>query len=75
MTGLQRIEYFELLPRNQTIISVIQENGQSRIIFHHDDARPYTSLVPRQKLLTLGYGSDVTSTLLPQLSAIALSSI
>ena len=63
---------FELLPRNQTIISnvycqqmdklnaAINEKrpeliNRKGVIFHHDNARPHTSLMTRQKLGQLGW--------------------
>ena len=66
------VVFFELLPRNQTIDSVVycrqlddlntsltkkrpELVNRKGIIFHHDNARPHTSLVTRQKLLQLGW--------------------
>ena len=65
------IVYFELLPPNRTINSVYIEQltklnnaveekrpeltNRKGVVFHHDDARPHTSLVTRQKLLKLGW--------------------
>ena len=61
------VVFFELLPRNQTInldvyclLSTVNCKG---VIFYHDNATPHTSLATRQKLLRLGLGSDVTSTI------------
>ena len=68
----KRIVYFELLPLNRTINSVVyieqltklnnaveekrpELTNRKGIAFHHDDARPHTSLVNRQKLLELGW--------------------
>ena len=65
------IVYFELLPPNRTINSVVyieqltklnnaveekrsELTNRKGVVFHHDNARPYTSLVTRQKLLELG---------------------
>ena len=70
------IVYFELLPPNQTINSVIYIEQLTKlnnaveekrpeltnwkgVVFHHDNSRPHTSLVTRQKLLELGW--DVLS--------------
>ena len=60
----------KLLPSNRTINSVIYieqltklnnaveekrpELTNRKVVFHHDNARPHTSLVTRQKLLELG---------------------
>ena len=66
------IVYFELLPSNRTINSVVyieqltklnnaveekrpELTNRKGVVFHHDDARPHTSLVTRQKLLELGW--------------------
>ncbi|KAG9428155.1 transposase [Apis mellifera carnica] len=65
------IVYFELLPSNRTINSVVyieqltklsnaveekqpELTNRKDVVFHHDNARPHTSLVTRQKLLELG---------------------
>lgn len=66
------IVYFELLPPNRTINSVVyieqltklnnaveekraELTNRKGVVFHHDNARPHTSLVTRQKLLELGW--------------------
>ena len=66
------IVYFELLPPNRTINSVVYIEQLTKlnnaveekrpelinrkgVVFHHDNARPHTSLVTRQKLLELGW--------------------
>ncbi|KAG6802176.1 Ammar1 transposase [Apis mellifera caucasica] len=66
------IVYFELLPPNRTINSVVyieqltklnnaveekrpELTNRKNVVFHHDNARPHTSLVTRQKLLELGW--------------------
>ncbi|KAG9436972.1 Ammar1 transposase [Apis mellifera carnica] len=65
------IVYFELLPPNRTINSVVYieqltklnnaieekrpELTNRKVVFHHDNARPHTYLVTRQKLLELGW--------------------
>ena len=66
------IVYFELLPSNRTINSVVyieqltklsnaveekrpELTNRKGVVFHHDNARLYTSLVTRQKLLELGW--------------------
>ena len=66
------IVYFELLPSNRTINSVVyiehltklnnavkekraELTNRKGVVFHHDNARPHTSLVTRQKLLELGW--------------------
>ena len=65
------IVYFEFLPPNRTINSVVyveqltklnnaveekrpELTNRKDVVFHHDNARPHTSLVIRQKLLELG---------------------
>ncbi|KAG6800714.1 Ammar1 transposase [Apis mellifera caucasica] len=66
------IIYFELLPSNRTINSVVyieqltklnnaveekrpELTNRKGVVFHHDNARPHTSLVTRQKLLELSW--------------------
>ena len=67
----KRIVYFELLPPNRTINSVVYIEQLTKLnnaveekrpeltnrkdVFHHDNARAHTSLVTRQKLLELGW--------------------
>ena len=65
------IVYFELLPPNRTINSVVyigqltklknavekwpELTNRKGVVFHHDNARLHTFLVTRQKLLELGW--------------------
>ena len=61
------VVYFELLPNNRMFTAnnveleeAIEEKrpelaNRKGIVFHHDDARPHTSLATRTKLLELGW--------------------